>query len=457
MSVAMSVTNDGPPRSFRRYPDYRDTEVEWLGQIPAHWGIKRLKYLASINPESLPEDTDPALEMSYVDIGGVSGTGQIIERESLTFGSAPSRARRLVRDGDVIVSTVRTYLRAIASISKPDPGLVVSTGFGVVRPTHEVTSGFAAYALRSPYFVERVVANSTGVSFPAINESVMSAFDLAVPPESEQLAIAAFLERETARIDALIAKKQQLIELLEERRTAIITRAVTKGLDPSAPMRHSGVEWLGKIPAHWEPTRLKYLVVEPLRYGANEPAELSDPELPRYIRITDIRDDGTLRSETFRSLPEGVAEPHLLADGDVLFARSGATVGKTFRYDLSWGRAAHAGYLIRARLDPTRANPRFVHYFTQSEAYSNWLSRTFIQATIENVSADKYASLLVPVPSLGEQVVIVAYLDDGVGRLQRLQGTIREAISRLHELRTALISAAVTGKIDVRDEALGAA
>ncbi|MGN2393260.1 restriction endonuclease subunit S, partial [Pelomicrobium sp. G1] len=198
MSEALDTLRAKPLRRFKPYPAYKDSGVEWLGEIPAHWEVNWLKYLAATNPESLPEDTDPEFEMSYVDIGGVDSLGRVIERESLTFATAPSRARRLVRHGDVIVSTVRTYLRAIAPIHDPEPGLVVSTGFAVVRPRDELTTEFAAYALRAPYFVDRVVANSTGVSFPAINERTMATFDLAVPPEPEQRAIAAFLDRETA-------------------------------------------------------------------------------------------------------------------------------------------------------------------------------------------------------------------------------------------------------------------
>ncbi|MBC7293421.1 MAG: restriction endonuclease subunit S [Thermoleophilia bacterium] len=209
----------------------KDSGVEWLGEIPAHWEMKRLKYLALLNPESLGEDTDPGMEMIYVDIGGVDSFGRIVEREALTFGSAPTRARRLVRDGDVIVSTVRTYLRAIAAIRDPELNLVVSTGFAVVRPADRLTAGYAAYALRASYFVERVVADSKGASFPAINESELATYPLPVPPEAEQLVIAAFLDRETAKIDALIAKVREGIERLKEYRTALISAAVTGKID----------------------------------------------------------------------------------------------------------------------------------------------------------------------------------------------------------------------------------
>jgi type I restriction enzyme, S subunit len=171
---------------------------------------------------------------------------------------------------------------------------------------------------------------------------------------------------------------------------------------PYPEYKDSRVTWLGEIPAHWEATRLKFLTIEPLKYGANEAAELNDPDLPRYIRITDIREDGSLREETFKSLAEETAAPYFLKQGDLLFARSGATVGKTFRYEASWGRAAYAGYLIRARLDEQRLDSRFMTYFTQSIWYWDWLRSSFIQATIQNVSAERYANLLGLLAAFGE-------------------------------------------------------
>ena len=451
MSEALEQIREVRPKRFCLYPEYRDSGIEWLGEIPAHWEVKRLKYRATVNDEALPESTDPNLEITYIDISSVDAVQGIGMTEELVFEKAPSRARRIVRHGDVIVSTVRTYLRAIASIENPEPNLIVSTGFAVIRP-RQLDSSFSAFALRSPYFVERVVANSVGVSYPAINASDLVCFPIACPDLNEQRAIATFLDHETAKIDGLVARKERLIELLQEKRTALITRAVTRGLDPNVPLKDSGVEWLGQIPAHLEVRRLKLLLEELLKYGANEPAEMMDEDLPRYIRITDVSEDGRLREETFRSIPEDVAEPYLLEDGDLLFARSGATVGKTFRYEPSWGRAAYAGYLIRARLNPEKSDSRFVEYFTTSASYWDWLRSNFIQATIQNVSAERYANLEIPVPGLREQQAIVSCLDRETAKIGALVSKVHGAIHHLKEFRVALISAAVTGKIDVREE-----
>jgi type I restriction enzyme S subunit len=194
------------------------------------WTSKRLKYISTINDEALPETTDPEYELLYVDIGSVDATEGIQKKEPMVFETAPSRARRVVRDGDTIVSTVRTYLRAVAPIRNPEPNLIVSTGFAVVRP-EGIDPHYLAYSLRSSYFIETVVSRSVGVSYPAINPTDISCIEISLPPIAEQQTIACFLDAKTAEIDELIAKKRQLIDKLTEYRQALITSAVTRKID----------------------------------------------------------------------------------------------------------------------------------------------------------------------------------------------------------------------------------
>ena len=197
---------------------------------------RRLKYAATINDEALGEETDPEYEMQYVDIGNVDSSGAIHEIAPYRFADAPSRARRRVRDGDVIISCVRTYLQAIAPIQSPPDNLIVSTGFAVVRPrTGVLDPAFGKYALREPRFLAEVEMRSVGVSYPAINASDLADITVYLPPSSQQPAIADFLDRETARLDALVAAKELVLGLLAEKRRALVTRAVTRGLDPRAP------------------------------------------------------------------------------------------------------------------------------------------------------------------------------------------------------------------------------
>ncbi|MCC6639708.1 MAG: restriction endonuclease subunit S [Deltaproteobacteria bacterium] len=440
---------------YKAYPSYKDSGVEWLGEIPAGWEVKRLKHLASLNPESLMEDTDPTFEMVYIDIGGVDSLGRIVKREQLTFASAPSRARRLVRDGDVIVSTVRTYLRAIAPISDPEAGMVVSTGFAVVRPADDLTTDYAAYACRAPYFVERVVANSKGVSFPAINESEMATYELAAPPEPEQRAIAAFLDRETARLDALVAKKERLIELLQEKRTAAITRAVTKGLDPSVPMKDSGVEWLGEIPAHWEVKRLKDAT---RKIGSGKTpsggAEVYVSDGVMFLRSQNVH-FGALRLDDVAFIdPETDREMagSRVGEGDVLLNITGASLGRCCVAQLD-GRSANVNqHVCVIRAKPNAFEPSFLAAALASHTGQAQIFTTENGISRDALNFDQIGRLVLARPPFKEQLVISALIDRETARIDLLITKVRDAIARLKELRTALISAAVTGKIDVREE-----
>lgn len=221
----------------------KDSGIEWVGEIPIHWRVRRLKLLASINDEVLSEKTDPHFELIYVDIGGVDKIEGILEREEHLFEAAPSRARRIVRDGDVIISTVRTYLRAITPIRTPEHNLIVSTGFAVIRPKSKLSNDYAAYSLRATYFVENVVANSTGVSYPAIEASKVSSFSIAVPELMEQKQIAAFLDKETAKIDEFVAGIREAIAYLKEYRMALISASVTGKIDVREPSASAQVPY----------------------------------------------------------------------------------------------------------------------------------------------------------------------------------------------------------------------
>lgn len=205
--------------------------IQWLGDIPEHWEIRRLKYVASINDETLSETTDPNFEISYVDIGSVDPIRGIVSSEEMIFEDAPSRARRIVRDGDTIISTVRTYLRAIAPVRNPKKGnMIVSTGFAVVRP-QEISPHFLAYVLSDPRFVNEIMARSVGVSYPAVNATDIGNISIALPGRIEQESIADFLGRETARLDTIVSEVEMAIRRLCEYRDALVTAAVTGKID----------------------------------------------------------------------------------------------------------------------------------------------------------------------------------------------------------------------------------
>lgn len=189
--------------------------------------------------------------------------------------------------------------------------------------------------------------------------------------------------------------------------------------------------------------RMKFIADEKLMYGANESAELDDRDLPRYIRITDLNSEGNLKEDTFKSLEWEKAKPYLLRKGDILFARSGATVGKAYIHETD-EPACYAGYLIKLKVDLKKCLPKFVFYYTQTNKYAAWIAENTIQATIQNVSAEKYANLFLPLPSLKSQEIIIKYLENNVAHIDGLIAKKIKYIDLLEQQRQSIITEAVT-------------
>lgn len=409
----------------------------------------RLKDYAFINESSLPASTDEDYLIHYVEISNVDSNGVISENaiEALRFEDAPSRARRCVKSDNTIISSVRPNLQAMAYFEKAESNLICSTGFNVVAPRFNYVSGrFLYYILKTNDSLQYFVATAKGVGYPAVDEKDFNTLRVRLPELAEQINVAQYLDQSCAAIDRAISVKQQQLEKLDQLRKSIILKAVTKGLDESVEMRDSGVPWVGNIPRHWKVEKLKRLLSEPLKYGANEAADLDDPELPRYIRITDFDDTGSLRDNTFKSLPMEVAQGYLLDEGDILFARSGATVGKTFQFSNYDGLACFAGYLIRARVNHRLLLSDFLYLFTKSKAYLDWKDSAFTQATIQNIGADKYAYLPVVQPPLDEQRQIIDFIVKESERIYSLTDNLVKQINVLGGYKNSLIHECVTGK-----------
>lgn len=211
--------------------------------------------------------------------------------------------------------------------------------------------------------------------------------------------------------------------------------------------KDSGVKWIGEIPGHWECRKLKTLLATPLQYGANASGVPYSEKLPRYIRITDITIDGKLKETDKLSLPKEEANKYILKNNDVLFARSGATVGKAFIFKEHYGQSAFAGYLIKADLNKEYL-PKLLFHYTQSDIYESWKNGIFIQSTIQNIGADKYSQLAIPVPPLSEQQAIVSYLDSKVSKIDEYISAAEKKIAALEELKQSLIAEAVTRGIN---------
>lgn len=220
-----SVITEAVTKGLDKSAPLKDSGIEWIGEIPAHWDLDRIKFCATYNDEALKEKEDPELIIKYVDIGSVSLSDGITFIEEFSYQDAPSRARRITRKGDIIVSTVRTYLKAIAPIG--EDGLIVSTGFCVLRPNEKISSKYMEYYCKSDCFTNNVSRNSYGISYPAINASALVSFHITRPPDEEQKQIVDYLDEKCGKIDRLIAIKQEKIEKLQEYKKSLIYEYVT--------------------------------------------------------------------------------------------------------------------------------------------------------------------------------------------------------------------------------------
>ncbi len=422
------------------------------------WLTRRLKYLSRLqfsNVDKKIEEGEESVKLcNYVDVYYHDFITSVID--FMIASASPAEIEKFkLSKGDVLLtkdSETADDIGIPAFVAEDFDCLVCGYHLAIAHPNKTIDGKYLFRFLSSRIAASYFETRANGITRFAIGLDAVGSVPVSFPPLSLQKTIASYLDKETARIDALIFKKERQIDLLQEKRQAIITHAVTNGLDPKAKMKYSGVEWIGEIPEGWEVQRLKYLLTKPLEYGANESAEEDDPSQPRYIRITDFDDSGKLRDETFKSLSFSIAKDYLLQAGDILFARSGATVGKTFQYKEKTGQACFAGYLIRATPNERRVKSDFIYYFTKSYSYENWKDSIFIQATIQNIGAEKYANLFIPVPTLEEQTRLIKCLDAELEALHVLQEKVTESVSLLKEYRSSLINTAVSGQIDVTKE-----
>lgn len=441
---------------MKQYDTYKDSGIEWIGEIPSHWETVPIKYSLSVpltdGPHETPELVSEgvifisaeAIKEDKIDFEKKRGNISINDHERFSKKYKPQR-------GDVFMVKSGATTGNLARV-ETDLEFNIWSPLAAFRPNpQKVSSDFLFFFMKSKRFFTAVELGWNYGTQQNIGMNVLENIRMVRLPVSEQTVIANYLDRKSGEIDTLIAEKKRLLELYEEEKTAIINHAVTKGINPKAKMKDSGIEWLAEVPEHWEVKKLKHILSEKLKYGANETAEEEIQEHPRYIRITDFGNDGKLRSETFKSLSPEKAEDYLLNEGDILFARSGATVGKTFQFKNYKGIACFAGYLIKATPNPEIIISDFLYLFTKSGAYENWRSSIFNQATIQNIGADKYALLEVPIPSLEKQQSIVQHIQTECARIDAKILKTQKLIELLSEYRTALISNVVTGKIKVID------
>lgn len=445
---------------FKPYPLYKDPGAEWLGKIPAHWELRRLKTVATVQLSNVDkksvEGEEPVQLCNYTDVYyNERITGDL---EFMPATATSDQVRRFsLRRGDVLItkdSESWTDIAVPAVVAEDLPEVLCGYHLAHLRPKDGYYGAFLgrAFAAVGPRDQFQIAAN--GITRFGLGGDAIATAVFAIPPAAEQRAIAAFLDRETAKIDALVAKKERLVELLQEERTALITRAVTKGLDPDAPRKNSGVKWLGEIPAHWEVKRLWHLTPSNRRimYGIVLPG----PDVPEGIPIVKGGDVSPERlrlerlSRTTREIESGYMRSRLRG-GDLVYSIRGS-IGEVAMVpdELEGANLTQDA----ARIAYTSAtHGQWLVYALKSAGIFAQLDAGALGATIRGINIRDLKRTAMPVPPHTEQHAIAAFLDAETARIDALIAKVGDAIAHLNELRTALISAAVTGKIDVREEA----
>ncbi|MCA2993071.1 restriction endonuclease subunit S [Gemmatimonas sp.] len=442
--------------SFPRYPEYRQSGEEWIGEVPADWQVLRLRFAASLNPSK--QETShlpPETLVTFLPMEAVGEDGSIdLSRERPL--SEVLEGYTYLRDGDIAFAKITPcFENGKGALMR---SLRDGIGFGtteltVMRPREDRTvAEFLNYWIASRTFRQIGEAHMYGAGGQKrVPESMVRDFRVPLPSLPEQRAIAAFLDRETAKIDALVAEQRRLMDLLREKRQAVISHAVTKGLNPDAPMKDSGVEWLGDVPAHWSVQMIKRL--SPVMRGAS-PRPIDDPKYFdddgefAWVRIADVSASTGRLTEASQYLSDlGSSLSVKLAPG-ALFVSIAGTVGKPCITDIH--ACIHDGFV----------------YFPSLQIEPMWLFRIFEAGTCYgglgklgtqlNLNTDTIGSIVVPVPPANEAREILRVLERRLQMLDALREDVTASLSLLEERRAALVTAAVTGQIDVRAMAAAA-
>lgn len=447
------------------YPTYKPSGIEWLGDVPEHWKVKRLKTSALYrvsNVDKVPaEDEEPVRLCNYTDVYYNDHISPEMELMETTATLEEIRKFRL-EVGDVIItkdSEEWSDIAIPALVVKTAPGFICGYHLAVVRPKgKKLLGGYLLRLFQACSVNQQFQVAATGVTRYGLPKSAIGEAWLPFPTIDEQQAISDYLDRETTKINALVAKKREMIEKLKEKRTALISRTVTcglppaaaraAGLDPNPKLKPSGIDWLGDVPEHWKVKSIKW--ESPVLRGASprpieNPIYFDDDGEYAWVRISDVTAAGMYLEATDQRLSElGSSLSVKLKPGALVLSIAGS-VGKPCITKIKC--CIHDGFVYFPHF---KGEPRFLYYvFASGEPYRG-LGKLGTQL---NLNTDTVGSIIVGFPDHDEQVQIADYLDRETFRLDALIQRVESAIDRLQEYRTALITAAVTGKIDVRKAA----
>jgi type I restriction enzyme S subunit len=444
--------------NWPRYPKYVSTDTRWLGDVPSHWTVGTFSKFGRFEggcgfPHEYQGITDQELAFHKVNAFSRASRSGVLESRNDTISRATARklGATILSAGDLVFAKVGAALLLGRIASLPEPGCIDNNMMAFISG-NRVDPRFARYLLSQVRF--DVLVNPGAV--PSVNEGQLRRLPTAVPPTDEQLLIVDFLDRETSKIDALVDKQNQLIATLRENRTATITHAVTKGLNPDAQMKDSGVAWIGSVPQSWVRQKLVWLFsfMNGDR-GSNYPSsnELVDEGVP-FINAGHLKDGRV----DFSSMNYITAEKYAtmggakLQAGDILYCLRGS-LGKNCVYDLPSGGALASSLVALRNRKPTEIDSNFAYWLLNSAQEEGQRSILNSGSAQPNMSAEDLGQFVFEIPPVDEQRQIVVFIENKCRNLDALIAKATEAIGTLREYRSALITAAVTGKIDIRGAA----
>ena len=445
---------------YAGYPENQDSNIEWIGSIPAHWSVHRLKWTVLDCTNGVwGEEADGIDDIVCLRVADFDRDKFTITPDNLTIRAVEPKQleSRKLKKGDLLIEkSGGGEKQLVGCVVYFDHDFdAVSSNF-VARMTVDpaLSARYICY-LHAGLYAGKLnypaIKQTTGIQNLDTNEYLNTL--VAYPPTVEQEQIAAFLDWKTGQIDALIAKKKELLEKLKEKRLAVITQAITKGLNPAAPLRDSGISWLGQVPEHWKIPTLKMRYAVELGKMLDEKRITGDCLVP-YLRNVDVQ----WGKINFDELPEmDITEYEFLRytirENDVLVCEGGE-VGRAAVVGAQAGVVGFQKALHRLRSETNEEMPRFIFY-TLLWAVNTGVFAVEGASTIAHLTADQLRRYQFPQPPLSEQESIVSYLDEKVGHVSQMSEKINDAIARLAEYRIALITAATTGKIDVRNIKFG--
>jgi len=441
--------------SFPRYPKYKPSGVEWLGEVPEGWEVVRLKRAAVAFPSNVDKKSvageEPVVLCNYTD---VYKNDRIVAGMDFMQATATSDqiAKFTLRAGDTIItkdSETADDIAIAAFVPDDLPGVVCGYHLTMVRPRPGADGAYIKRLFDSAFVKASVAVRANGLTRVGLGQYDIDNLELPLPPLPEQAVIAAFLDRETGKIDALVAEQERLIELLREKRQAVISHAVTKGLNPKAPMKDSGIEWLGEVPAHWELKKLGYIAT--CKSGAGFPDEhqgQTENNIPFFKGGDPSRAaaDGALRdcAHTVSEQTAQTLRARVFGAGTIVFAKVGAAL-LLQRYRWLGRPACIDNNMMGMSLEPSaeRAFALLLLPLLDLNVIVN-------PGAVPSINESQISAQRVALPPLPEQRAIVVHLERETAGIDALLTEAQRAIELLQERRSALISAAVTGQIDVR-------